>query len=496
MESPQWKFVLVNSNDLSSIGDLYEARGKTLNVGLNKPGSCSFTYPFSGHLASDIKPIETGVIAYRKGSSGEFKAIWSGYVSEISDDGAAETMQISCVGWFERLNKRIAKQEVMWTSQYDNDIIMGTGMTTPSSATGFTCPSGILQLANLTTSNPSGPETISVTFTPSGGTVTPKVGPGDPVSSGQTVAVSVPSGSTTETQHKSSINGFAISISGSKNTPYTYTASGIYQLAYIGHYYSIPSGAYPSGTNAYPLPVVAGSNPNTLTWLDTGTYDSTTTVTPSGGFVRKNFKISQDESFGEAITKLTEQENGPDIDVSLEPNASGKLVRKLNVYVKKGDFKSNVYFGFNWGPQNIQTFIKNTQTEKVANNLIGRANGVNPVMLATASGSLSKYGVFESVVNLNQTVPNADSLAYYTAAEYLFTSEPDISYSITPFPYTIGSSIPEPFVDYDIGDQVRFRALKEPRIDVSGSFRVFGMSVSITDDGNETIGELQIYYNS
>lgn len=491
MESAEWKFVLVNSNDLSSIGDLHEARGKNLSVGLNKPGSCSFTYPFSGNLAGDIKVIETGVIAYRRGSSGVFQPIWSGYVSEISDDGASETMQVSCVGWFERLNKRLAKQEVMWTSQYDNDIIMGTGMVTPSSATGFTCPSGIMQLANLTTANPSGPQTLSVTFSPSGGTVTPQVKAGDPVSSGQVIATSTPSGSTTVTQHKSNIDGFVAFIGAAT----TYVASGTYQIAYIGHYYSIPSGAYPSGSNAYPLPVVSGSNPNTLTWLEPGTYDPTTTITPSGGFVRKNFKIEQDESFGAAITKLTEQENGPDIDVSLD-YSTGKPVRKLNVYVKKGELKNDVYFGFNWGPENIQSFVKNTQTSNIANNLVGRATGVNPVMLATASGSLAKYGVFESVINLNQSAPNANALQYYTAAEYLFTSEPDVSYSITPFPYTIGSSIPEPFVDYDIGDQVKFRAEKAPRIDVSGSFRVFGINVTISDDGNESVGELQIYYNS
>lgn len=494
MASVEWKFVLVNSKDLSRIGELSDARGKSLSLGLNKPGSGSFTYPFDGELAASIKVIETGIIAYRKCSkgayAGKFKLIWSGYVTEITDDGAAENMQVSCVGWFERLNKRIAKQEVMWTSQYDNDIIMGTGMVTPSSATGFTCPSGILPLANLTTANPSGPQTISVTFTTSG-TVTPVVGPGDPVSNGTTIATSTASGS----PHKSSINGYVISISGTKNTPYTYTASGTYQIAYIGHYYSIPSGAYPSGSNAYPLPVVSGSNPNTLTWLEPGAYASGTTITPSGGLVQKNFKIEQDESFGAAITRLTEQENGPDIDVSLD-EANGKLVRRLNVYVKKGSKKENVYFAFNWGPSNVESFTQSTSTSELANNLIGRATGVSPVMLATASGSLDKYGLFESVVNLNQAAPNSNSLQYYTAAEYLFTSTPDVSYSITPFPFTVDSSIPEPFVDYDIGDQVKFRARKDPRINVSGSFRIFGINVSITDDGNEIIGELQIYYNS
>lgn len=484
METAEWKFVLVNSRDLSAIGDLYEARGKTLNVGLNKPGSCSFSYPFSGQLASSINPIKAGVIAYRKGSTGQFEAIWSGYVTEVIDDATTESMQVSCVGWFERLNKRLAKQQVLYTSQYDKDIIFGTGLSSAAGTT--TCPSGILPLANLRQINPTGPQVISETLA-SGVVLTPKKAVGEPVASGDTIFErTTPSG----TAIKSTVNGFVISIDGTKDAPKTYVPSGTYTLGVIGHYYSIPSGSYPSGVGAYPLPLVNGSSPNTITWIEPGQYYSSgvgaglsSSVTPS----QKNFKIEQDQSFGEAITSITAQENGPDIDVH-------PISRKLNVYAKKGDDKSNIFFGFGWGPENVKQFSKNIQTSEIANNLIGRSNGISPVLVATDSNSLSEYGLFEDVLNLNQTAASSDTLRYYTAAEYIFRSGPLVSYSITPYPYTINSSVPEPFVDYNIGDKVQFRAIKSPRINESGAFRVFGISISIDDDGNETIGELQIYY--
>lgn len=404
MESASWKFILVNSNDLSAIGQLNQARGKSLSLSLNKPGSLTFTYPFSADHAEDIEVISTGVMAYRQNSKTlEYKLIWSGYINEITDNASDESMTVSVVGWFERLNKRIAKADVLYTSQLDKDVILGTNLVTPSTTSGITCSSGIIHLANQTQST---------------------------------------------------------------------------------SYYTIPSGSYPSG--AYPLQIVSGSNPNTLTWIRPGTYDDSTTLS-TGAPTAKNIKISQDESFGETITKLTEFENGPDIEVDPE-------TRELNVYLKKGNVKS-IYFAYNWGPSNIKEFSKRTDLSIFANNLVGRSNGVAPVMLATASGSLSKYGIFENVINLNQNAANQKALEFFTAAEYLFTSEPLISYSITPYPYTTGSAVPEPFVDYDIGDQVKFRAIKAPRIDESGSFRIFGMSVSIGDDGNETIGELQIYYN-
>lgn len=487
MNTPKWKFLLVNSADLSDIyGELYEARSKSLNVGLNKPGSCSFTYPFSGHLAELIEPISVGVVVQRKGSSGQYVTIWSGYINEVTDDAAEETTQVSCVGWFERLNKRIAKQQVLYTSQYDKDIIFGSSLTTPSSATGPTCPSGLMQLSNLREINPSGPQVITETLT-SGAKLMPKFSAGDAIASGQTVFQRTsPSGS----DIKASISGFVISIDGTKDAETTYTPSGTYTLAIIGHYYSIPSGSYPSGVGAYPLPLVNGSNPAKITWIEEGNYYPSgagaglgTNITP----VRKNFKIEEDQSFGEAITNITEQENGPDIYVDPE-------TRKLHVYAKKGDNKTDVYFGFNWGPENVKQFAKTTQTENLANNLIGRSTGITPVLVATDASSLSKYGVFEDVINLNQNASTSNTLQYYTAAEYFFRSQPFVSYSITPYPYTIGSSVPEPFVDYNIGDQVKFRAFKSPRIDENGTFRIFGINVSIDEEGNETIGELQIYY--
>lgn len=412
MAVAQWKFILVNSKDLSSIGELDQARDKSLNLGLNKSGSASFTYSYSGRLATSLEVISTGIIAYRYNSKTQiYDPIWSGYINELNEDAEAETISVSCVGWFERLNKRIAKQEVMYTSQYDSDIILGTGLTTPSSTTGTTCPSGIMHVANLTK-----------------------------------------------------------------------TATG----------YVIPSGSYPAG--AYPLPVVSGSVPNTPTLITPGIYDTSTDLSASA-LTRKTIKVEQDQSFGEVIVNLTEQENGPDINVDLVASGT-QLVRTLNVYLKKGNKKSNVYFGYNWGPSNIKSFSKQIDTNNFANNLIGRAQGVAPVMLATDSESLNKYGLFEDVVNLTQNAPNQNVLQYFTAAEYLFTSRPLVSYSITPYPFTVGSSVPEPFVDYLIGDQVNFVANKPPRILPSvdsGQFRVFGMSISIDNDGNETIGELQIY---
>ena len=487
MSTPQWKFVLVNSSDLTEIGELHEARDKALSVGLNKSGSASFTYPFSGLLANEIVPVKTGIKAYRKGSTGSFVNVWSGYVNEITDDGASEKISVSCVGWFERLNNRIAKQDILYTSQYDHHIILGKtgGMSSPVGNSGFTCPSGIVEIANLTEANPSGPQIISATV-PSGATVTAKVAAGEKVASGTTIVTVTPSAGAA-TDYKSTIsNGFVVSVNGIKNTPSAvYTASGTFTLGTVAPYYSIPSGSFPSGVGAYPLPLMSGAS--TLTLMQPGDYEPTTTITPSGAAVEKNFKIEKDQSFGEAILQLTQLENGPDIGVDPE-------TRELNVYRKKGS-KKNIYFGYNWGPENLRNFSKTTTTDKLANQLIGRSNGLTPSMVATDEQSFDDYGLFEDVLNVQLSKADADILAKYTAAEYLFTSRPLITYSVSPFPWTNNSSVPEPFVEYEIGDQVYIRANKPPRLNQEKQLvRVFGINLTIDDEGNEQISDLQIYY--
>ena len=60
-----WKYILVNSNDLSHIGELSQSRDKKLEVLLGKPGSASFTYPMDSEYAELIHPFKTGIKAMR-----------------------------------------------------------------------------------------------------------------------------------------------------------------------------------------------------------------------------------------------------------------------------------------------------------------------------------------------------------------------------------------------------------------------------------------------
>ena len=125
-----WKFILVNSNDLSHIGELSLAHGKKLDIVLNKPGAAQFTYPMNADYAALIHPFKTGIKAMRwnrKASAAAGQAVWdcmwSGYVLPISETCADNRMAVSCVGWLQRLGRRMVRREKIYSNVDDGAII-------------------------------------------------------------------------------------------------------------------------------------------------------------------------------------------------------------------------------------------------------------------------------------------------------------------------------------------------------------------------------------
>jgi hypothetical protein len=125
-----WKFILVNSNDLSHIGELAHASGKKLEFVLNKPGAASFSYPMNADYAALIQPFKTGIKAMRYNRLASMIAgqavwdcMWSGYVMPIDESVDANKMAVSCVGWLNRLAKRLTRREMIFNALDDGEIV-------------------------------------------------------------------------------------------------------------------------------------------------------------------------------------------------------------------------------------------------------------------------------------------------------------------------------------------------------------------------------------
>jgi len=148
-----WKFILVNSNDLSHITELSQSRDKKLELVLSKPGSATFTYPMDNEYAAAITPFSTGIKAMRwnriaSAAAGHavWDCMWSGYVLALDETVDANRMAVSCVGWLKRLDKRFVRRQKVYSNQDDGaivqDLLAEVNLTTAPDGYAVPVPTG------------------------------------------------------------------------------------------------------------------------------------------------------------------------------------------------------------------------------------------------------------------------------------------------------------------------------------------------------------------
>lgn len=101
-----YKFELARSSDMSRIGELVQARGRSLQLALNKAGAFSCTLPLDDELTDYVGEVETCIVISRDGET-----IWSGPVWGLTETISASTasLQINAVGWQQILDKRVVR---------------------------------------------------------------------------------------------------------------------------------------------------------------------------------------------------------------------------------------------------------------------------------------------------------------------------------------------------------------------------------------------------
>lgn len=251
-----------------------------------------------------------------------------------------------------------------------------------------------------------------------------------------------------------------------------------------------------AAADGYTLHWPAGSIPNTPTWVKKGAklpnegVGGLTAYTPM--FRGKNYLKYQ--NIGQAFTELTEIEAGCDIHVD-------PVTRELNIYRRMRKVRDNVIFGYNWGPSNVQQLGRTIDgTTQINYHVSQGAAGTVPKYQDDVA-AMQEYGPLEEMATLSDVqdivvTPQGASqsvLWSYSAAEIALRAQARQIFTLTPFPYNPNyGGVPEPFVDYGLGDQVRFTAKWPPRINIENqAVRVFGLGVTIDDNGNEKLGQLQ-----
>jgi hypothetical protein len=250
---------------------------------------------------------------------------------------------------------------------------------------------------------------------------------------------------------------------------------------------------FPDVSN-YPVPTVAGSNPATPTWIAWGGMVPNEGVGGATAYAaRSNITITKTkyQTVLPIFDELTGIENGADWWVHPK-------TRLLYIYRKRCTSRSNVVVAFKWGPNNLDQFSRNIAADQKANYvLVTGASGLQP----GSADNVADQAVNGLIESLTQWTDARDTsvLMAEAGAQIIMRANGKITYGITPFYYAgdIGApptSVPEPFVDYDpIGDEFKLTAIHTKRGTIMlQTVRSFGLTVTIDEENNGTIGQLQV----
>lgn len=120
-----WECYLLNTTTmerLAAISGSHTGRNRSLDLILNRPGSAKVTVLLNSEEAMEINPITTALEFVRAGQT-----VWSGPVWTMSENAAANTLDVSAVGWLQLLNHRLLRvamsRTVYDSSQFARDLI-------------------------------------------------------------------------------------------------------------------------------------------------------------------------------------------------------------------------------------------------------------------------------------------------------------------------------------------------------------------------------------
>lgn len=196
------------------------------------------------------------------------------------------------------------------------------------------------------------------------------------------------------------------------------------------------------------------------------------------------------QNIGQAIVDLASIENGIDFEVNPATRVFNAYPSSFGSPLRRD--RPQAQFGYNWGPNNLRTFSRQID----GSTLTTQVHAWGPYGLATAVNpeAAALYGLFEEQINLSE-IKDINLLQAYASGEVALKSAPRTLFSMNPFPYDGTGRVPEPFVDYKIGDQVYFTAKAEKRINIERqAIRVYGMKLTVDAEGNENLEDLQLSY--
>jgi len=514
----EYKFLLVNSSDMSQVGWIKNASGKNLNLALNKPGDLSFSLSLEDPMSKEIYGYEVkrGIICYSEDKNGELHARWSGYISSATYTiDSNSTLNVSAIGWFNLLNFRELRVDSTFTAidagqilyqllDDANNTTYGLNLLNNFSFEGGSYDytlTGFTDSTTTTTWSTTGAVSLSLTSNAGSNSMT----------SNSYYTVYPSSNYTFSVDAYPNSSGINLIIDIKWYTSANALISTNSSTAYNGtDPYTVSVSATSPPTAAKAKVVINTSHAGTKTLLldtailvnsSTNTKIATplTVTSPVTSSQSRTVTFATGTKHAQAIMTLVEQEAGFDFDVN-------PLTRKITVYYNnikgsiygKGSDQTNTIFGYNFGPKNILSTSVSVDSSIMANRF--NAKGTYDQGVAFDENSVLTYGLFEETQTLSDVV-DINILLGYAGAETAYRLTRFKTYESTPVPYDGNKDSIAVFDDYNIGD-ITYLNVVSPNI--SGGYtenptvlvqnkavRIFGLSINIDEEGNERVTNIQ-----
>lgn len=252
----------------------------------------------------------------------------------------------------------------------------------------------------------------------------------------------------------------------------------MYRIAYAPKTYS--SATWKEGEIAFDLLDMA--NADFDTWISAGNDSSTT------------YRAKQIETFmsiGEEIINLSDIEYGFDFEVDPE-------TRQLNIkeYTEYED-RTDVVFGYNWGPNNVSNFTIEENGGEMRNRYIVTGSTGKAYSYPNTSGSSGSASQLENnlLVEVNQITEQSNPIFLQAVANAngQIKEFPVTTYDISLKPFGVSNPYGI-FEHFNIGDKIYFTIQKQigsRRFILEYAPRIFGATVTIDEEGREIISSLQ-----
>jgi hypothetical protein len=233
--------------------------------------------------------------------------------------------------------------------------------------------------------------------------------------------------------------------------------------------------------------------------LDRANQDIPTWITKgsSASSIDRNETFEQFQSVGEEILKLSDYEGGFDIEIN-------PSTRQMNLTQDSYSDRTEIPFGYNWGPNNISNIVIQQNGGEMRNRVTvvgGNSSAISypnsPNTSATSPSAISQSqldnNLLAEIIQATE-VTDSDIIEAYVNSEGAIKEFPEVTYEISLKPQGIGNPY-EFFEDYTLGDKIYFTAQKQiegQKLIIEYSGRVFGATINIDENGRETVSSLQM----